>query len=70
MRFGMWGLSWKSGRVTRTFGRYVDPAIIKELLEGDKESLELTGKLRNIAVLFVDIRALPPCPSSLRRSRL
>ena len=50
------GVILEKRRVTRTFGRYVDPAIIKELLEGDKESLELTGKLRNIAVLFVDIR--------------
>lgn len=43
-------------RVAKTFGRYVDPKIIKELLDGDKEALELKGKTKNIAVLFVDIR--------------
>lgn len=43
-------------RVTKTFGRYVDPSIIRELLREDSDSLGLGGKLVNIAVLFVDIR--------------
>ena len=54
-------------RVTATFGRYVDPAILKELLVQGGSAEDLGGKLFDIAVLFVDIRgfttmseALPP----------
>ena len=54
-------------RVTDTFGRYVDPAILKELLVQGGAAEDLGGKLFDIAVLFVDIRgfttmseALPP----------
>ena len=43
-------------RVRETFGRYVDPSIIKELMKEDSDSLGLGGKLCDIAVLFVDIR--------------
>lgn len=43
-------------RVTATFQRYVAPEIVSELLRGDPKSLELGGKLCDIAVLFVDIR--------------
>ena len=42
--------------VTATFGRYVDPVIMRELLNGGSKSLDLGGELQNIAVLFVDIR--------------
>ena len=54
-------------RVTDTFGRYVDPAILKELLVQGGAAEDLGGKMFEIAVLFVDIRgfttmseALPP----------
>ena len=54
-------------RVTDTFGRYVDPAILKELLIQGGSAEDLGGKMFDIAVLFVDIRgfttmseALPP----------
>ena len=54
-------------RVTATFGRYVDPAILKELLVQGGSAEDLGGKMFDIAVLFVDIRgfttmseALPP----------
>lgn len=43
-------------RVTNTFGYYVDPGIMRQLLERGPEALELGGKLYDIAVLFVDIR--------------
>lgn len=43
-------------RVTATFARYVAPEIVSELLRGDPKTLELGGKLCDIAVLFVDIR--------------
>ena len=53
--------------MTETFQRYVDPVIMNELLKGDSKTLNLGGELKNIAVLFVDIRgfttmseALPP----------
>lgn len=42
--------------VTATFGRYVDPTIMRQLLDGGTDALDLGGSLRNIAVLFVDIR--------------
>ncbi len=43
-------------QVTRTFKRYVAPEIVNEILEEGTKSLELGGKLTNIAVLFVDVR--------------
>ncbi|MBR1581382.1 MAG: adenylate/guanylate cyclase domain-containing protein [Selenomonadaceae bacterium] len=43
-------------RVALTFGRYVDPTIMDQLINGDPKSLDVGGKLSNIAVLFVDIR--------------
>ena len=42
--------------VTTAFGRYVDPTVMRQLLDGGTEALDLGGTLRNIAVLFVDIR--------------
>ena len=54
-------------RVTDTFGRYVDPAILHQLLKQEDAVRDLGGKEFDIAVLFVDIRgfttmseALPP----------
>ncbi len=52
-------------RVTDTFGRYVDPAVMKELLERGGEALELGGKMYDIAVLFVDIRGFTTMSESL-----
>lgn len=43
-------------KVQATFGRYVDPAVMRQLLDGDSKSVKLGGELKNIAVLFVDIR--------------
>lgn len=43
-------------RAVSTFERYVDPTIMTQLLAGDSDALDVGGKLRNIAVLFVDIR--------------
>ena len=43
-------------KVQATFGRYVDPAVMQQLLDGDSKSVKLGGELKNIAVLFVDIR--------------
>ena len=52
-------------RVTNTFGRYVDPAIIHELLVTGGDHLELGGKMFDIAVLFVDIRGFTSMSESL-----
>ncbi len=43
-------------KISNTFKRYVDPSVIHELLRTGSDSLELGGKLTDIAVLFVDIR--------------
>ncbi|MBR1859146.1 MAG: adenylate/guanylate cyclase domain-containing protein [Selenomonadaceae bacterium] len=43
-------------QVKSTFSRYVDPVIMQQLLNGGSNTLDLGGKLKNIAVLFVDIR--------------
>ena len=52
-------------KVTNTFGRYVDPAIIRQLLEKGGEELELGGRMCDIAVLFVDIRGFTTMSESL-----
>ena len=43
-------------QIISTFGHYVDHAVLKELLDKGREGLELGGKRRDIAVLFVDVR--------------
>ncbi|MCR4673859.1 MAG: adenylate/guanylate cyclase domain-containing protein [Lachnospiraceae bacterium] len=43
-------------QVTQTFERYVDTAIVNELLKAGPDALDLSGRSCNIAVLFVDIR--------------
>ena len=43
-------------RVTATFKRYAAPEIVDEILRQGTQSLELGGKLTQLAVLFVDIR--------------
>ena len=43
-------------QVINTFGHYVDHAVMKELLEKGSAGLELGGRRRDIAVLFVDVR--------------
>ncbi len=42
--------------ITNTFGHYMDPAVMKQLLKEGPDALELGGKTQDIAVLFVDIR--------------
>ena len=51
-------------RITNTFGKYVDPVVMKQLLE-KRESLQLGGEMYNIAVLFVDIRGFTTMSESL-----
>ncbi|MBQ3372305.1 MAG: adenylate/guanylate cyclase domain-containing protein [Oscillospiraceae bacterium] len=42
--------------IEETFGRYIDPSVKNALLKQGISSLELGGEVREIAVLFVDIR--------------
>ena len=51
-------------QISRTFGRYVDPAVFKELLESDAAA-DLGGKPCRIAVLFVDIRGFTAMSENL-----
>jgi adenylate cyclase len=43
-------------QIINTFGHYVDHAVMDELLSRGSEGLELGGRRRDIAVLFVDVR--------------
>ncbi|WP_051200735.1 CHASE2 domain-containing protein [Butyrivibrio sp. XPD2002] len=52
-------------KVADTFGHYVDPVIMKQLLEQGTSALELGGKMHDIAVLFVDIRGFTTMSESL-----
>lgn len=52
-------------RITATFGRYVDPAILNELLVSGGSAEDLGGKMFNIAVLFVDIRGFTSMSEAL-----
>ena len=52
-------------RITSTFGRYVDPAVLKELLIQGGAAEQLGGQMHNIAVLFVDIRGFTTMSESL-----
>ena len=52
-------------RITATFGRYVDPAVLKELLVQGGAAEQLGGQMHNIAVLFVDIRGFTSMSEAL-----
>ena len=52
-------------RISDTFGRYVDPAVMSELLRQGSGALELGGKTYDIAVLFVDIRGFTSMSEAL-----
>ena len=52
-------------RVQNTFGHYIDPAVMKQLIDQGSDGLELGGKLYDIAVLFVDIRGFTTMSESL-----
>ena len=52
-------------RITDTFGHYVDPTVMAELLRRGSGALELGGKTYDIAVLFVDIRGFTTMSEAL-----
>lgn len=52
-------------RVTTTFKRYVAPEIVDEILKKGTQSLELGGRLTDLAVLFVDIRGFTSMSEAL-----
>lgn len=47
-------------RIRDLFGRYVEPQVVNQILDGGKDSVKLGGERRNISVLFVDIRGFTP----------
>lgn len=53
-------------KVTDTFGRYVDPAVMKEVLAQGDTMEALAGKEYDIAVLFVDIRGFTTMSEALQ----
>ncbi len=55
----------EKNKVAKTFERYLAPEIVKKLLSGDKESIQLGGKVVEIAVLFADIRGFTPLSEKL-----
>ncbi len=57
-------------RVTKTFKRYVAPEIVNELMKNETEAMELGGKLRTIAVLFVDIRGFTSMSEVLKPTQV
>ena len=52
-------------RVTNTFGRYIDPGVMQQLLAQGVDALGLGGKMYDIAVLFVDIRGFTTMSENL-----
>ena len=52
-------------RVQNTFGHYIDPAVMEQLLAQGADALELGGKLCDIAVLFVDVRGFTTMSEAL-----
>ncbi len=52
-------------RVTNTFGHYIDPGVMKQLLTQGVDALGLGGKLCDVAVLFVDIRGFTTMSENL-----
>lgn len=56
----------EKNKVTNTFKRYVAPEIVQEILKEGPETLELGGKLTDIAVLFVDVRGFTTMSEQLK----
>ncbi len=52
-------------KLANTFNRYVAPQIVAEILKEDKQSLQLGGKVANVAVMFADMRGFTPLASKL-----
>jgi adenylate cyclase len=47
-------------KVTDAFKKYVDPAIINDIMETGLDNLALGGRLCDICVMFIDIRGFTP----------
>lgn len=54
--FNYWFEWYTKKHVTDVFKQYVDPKVMEQLLQSKVESLHVTGKATEIAVLFVDLR--------------
>lgn len=47
-------------QVTDMFRKYVDPAIIDDIMQTGLDNLELGGRMTDICVMFIDIRGFTP----------
>jgi len=52
-------------KLSNAFKKYVAPQVVEELAKDQKFEIKLGGELRNIAVLFIDIRGFTPLSESL-----
>ena len=52
-------------QIRDTFGHYIDPAVLEQLLADGPAALELGGRTEQIAVLFVDVRGFTAMSASL-----
>ncbi|MBO9598105.1 MAG: CHASE2 domain-containing protein, partial [Cohnella sp.] len=50
--------------VTRQFGRYISPDLVKQIVDKDID-IELGGDLKHITILFLDIRGFTPLSEKL-----
>lgn len=54
----------------RTFQRYLDPEVLREVLREDPDELGLPGRTVNIAVLFVDVRGFTSLSEKLAPTKV
>ncbi len=52
-------------RLSNAFKKYVAPQVVDQLARDQRFEIKLGGELRNIAVLFIDIRGFTPLSESL-----
>ena len=52
-------------RLSNAFKKYVAPQVVDQLAKDQRFEIKLGGELRNVAVLFIDIRGFTPLSESL-----
>lgn len=60
----------EKNRITGIFGKYVSPEVVKHIIDGGDESLELGGTKKEISVMFVDIRGFTPLSEKVEPDEL
>jgi adenylate cyclase len=56
--------SWQKNFVTRQFGRYISPDLVKQIVEQNID-IKLGGDSKNITIMFLDIRGFTPLSEKL-----